>query len=696
MTRRFDWLSVSTLALMMAVGAAHSAPSPTPFLDFPLATQTAAAKKADAFAWLVRQSDQTKVMFAAAPDFKARTLFSKSDHDGQPVGEVTVSADGRFVVYATASTFGGDQVYNPASLLDPPPATLWVIATEPGSTARRIGAGSSPLFTPEGSRFFYKQGKDLHLVDPAGSVIEDTVFAKNGAAFSDIQWAPDGQSIAFVQSRGGYSFIGLFRPGADRVQWLVTPPNLIDALVWSPDGKRIAYRKYPGREHTVTYDLTANTPLAIGVVEVESGRDQTLWSTTQLAASSALDDVDVALRWAGNDRLVFHSEHEGWARLYSLTLAGGEPKALTPPNCEVAESESPGSRELFVLHNCSDLHARQASLLDPQSGGMKALKLPDVVLANASAAPGRRFVAYTGGDAENAPLLRILDTQTRKVVYREEPSAHGYQRTFSAGAPKVVSFKAEDGVTVPAQLFLPKSKGKHPALVYVHGGPPRQMFPGFHFSSYYAFDFAFNRRLAELGYVVLAVNYRSGVGYGQGFREAPERAWRGASEYRDVLAAGRWLAERPEVNPKQIGIYGGSYGGLLTAQALSRNSDLFAAGVSIHGVYDWSWPSSKPGHLNPSRFFGVSESDRALAFKSSPISAVDTWKSPVLLFSGDTDMNVDVLETVDLTTKLTARGVKVDTVLLPGEAHGFIQQASWVRLWTELSAFFSKTLPASQ
>jgi dienelactone hydrolase len=127
-----------------------------------------------------------------------------------------------------------------------------------------------------------------------------------------------------------------------------------------------------------------------------------------------------------------------------------------------------------------------------------------------------------------------------------------------------------------------------------------------------------------------------------------------ASEYRDVVAAGRWLAKRPDVDASRIGIWGGSYGGLLTAQALARNSDLFAAGVAVHGLFDWSWPSPRAFHLNPSDFFGVSEPTRARAFASSPLAAVDQWRSPVLLFSGDMDANVDVAETVDLAQKLRA------------------------------------------
>lgn len=169
-----------------------------------------------------------------------------------------------------------------------------------------------------------------------------------------------------------------------------------------------------------------------------------------------------------------------------------------------------------------------------------------------------RHVAFTGSNAQDAPLLRILDLRSGKSTLAERPSDHGYAHRFAAPAPQVVRLQASDGGAVPAQLFLPATKGPHPALVDVHGGPPRQMFPAFHFGGYYANDYAQNRRLAELGYVVVSINFRSGVGYGRAFREAPGRGWRGASEYADVLGAGRWLAGRGDVDASRIGTWGGS------------------------------------------------------------------------------------------------------------------------------------------
>src|SRR5262249_39766890 len=154
--------------------------------------------------------------------------------------------------------------------------------------------------------------------------------------------------------------------------------------------------------------------------------------------------------------------------------------------------------------------------------------------------------------------------------------------------PEQVIIGANDGVDVHCQLF--KASGgdaKRPALVYVHGGPPRQMLLGWHYRSYYANDYAVNQYLANRGFNVLSVNYRLGIGYGYAFHHPEKAGERGALEYLDVQAAGMYLQGRADVDAKRIGIFGGSYGGYLTALALGRNSDIFAAGVDIHGVHNW-------------------------------------------------------------------------------------------------------------
>src|SRR3989442_13314628 len=173
--------------------------------------------------------------------------------------------------------------------------------------------------------------------------------------------------------------------------------------------------------------------------------------------------------------------------------------------------------------------------------------------------------------------------------------------------PKQVTFKSEDGLEIHGQLFVPAERRQAgPALIFVHGGPIRQMMLGFHYMYYYHNAYAMNQYLAIRGYVVLSVNYRLGIMYGRAFREAANAGWRGSSEYKDVVAGAKYLQSLPIVDAKRIGLWGGSYGGLLTALGLARNSDIFAAGAVKSGGDHWScfllpWGKSPGGpHLKRS------------------------------------------------------------------------------------------------
>jgi dipeptidyl aminopeptidase/acylaminoacyl peptidase len=217
------------------------------------------------------------------------------------------------------------------------------------------------------------------------------------------------------------------------------------------------------------------------------------------------------------------------------------------------------------------------------------------------------------------------------------------------------------------------------------------MLLSWHYMSYYHDTYAINQYLASRGYVVMSVNYRSGTGYGLEFREAPNYGATGASEFNDVLGAGLYLKNRADVDPQRIGVYGGSYGGYLTAHALARASDLFAAGVDIHGVHDWNsgirnfFPDYDPGP----------EIERR-NFDASPLAFVSGWRSPVLLVHGDDDRNVSFAETVRLVEELRKRGVTFEQLILPDEIHGFLRNETWVKVFGAIADFFDRYLTAKK
>ena len=215
------------------------------------------------------------------------------------------------------------------------------------------------------------------------------------------------------------------------------------------------------------------------------------------------------------------------------------------------------------------------------------------------------------------------------------------------------------------------------------------MLLGWHCGYYYNNAYAMNQYLASLGYVVLSVNYRSGIGYGLDFREALNYGATGASEFNDVLGAGLYLRGRPDVDPARVGLWGGSYGGYLTALGLARASDLFAAGVDMHGVHDWNVVLKNFA----SSYDPTKEQELArLAFESSPMASVKTWRSPVLLIHGDDDRNVPFSETVALAEALRKQGVEFRQLIFPDEIHDFLLHSSWLKAYHAAADFFAEKL----
>jgi dipeptidyl aminopeptidase/acylaminoacyl peptidase len=228
-----------------------------------------------------------------------------------------------------------------------------------------------------------------------------------------------------------------------------------------------------------------------------------------------------------------------------------------------------------------------------------------------------------------------------------------------------------------------------PGLIFTHGGSRRQMMLGFHNMYYYANAYAENQYLASLGYVVLSVNYRTGIMYGRAFRESPHSGMKGGDEYKDVVAGGRYLQSLPYVDKSKIGLWGGSYGGYLTAMGLAHNSDIFKAGVDMHGVHDWWMTRNGPG-----TYVGAPDAAAAekLAWESSPNSAIDKWTSPVLHIQGDDDRNVPFTQTVDLAQRLRARKIPFEYLVFPDDIHDFLLWKNWVRAYDAGAQFFNRVL----
>ncbi len=411
------------------------------------------------------------------------------------------------------------------------------------------------------------------------------------------------------------------------------------------------------------------------------------------------------LHWAADDAIVYLSYQDGWPHLYAIQhpSQGAAPKLLTPGAFMVEHvALTPDRRFLIYSANTgADAHDvdRRHIFKVPVNGSSAPVALTSGTgLEWSPVVTGDgKTVACLSATAQRSPLPAVVPIDggsLRAIATDRVPSE---VPTAALLTPEPVVFRAPDGVEIHAQLFkAARGAARRPALVYVHGGPPRQMLLGWHYMNYYANDYAANQYLASRGFVVLAVNYRLGIGYGFAFHNPEHGGARGAAEYPDVLAAGQWLQARSDVDPRRIGIWGGSYGGYLTALALGRNSDLFAAGVDIHGVHNWERQGRAAPNLAAAMAGdGITDADlrdaARVAFESSPVSSVKTWRSPVLLIHADDDRNVEFHQTVDLKQRLLERGVKVDELVIPDDIHDFLLWHTWLKVAAAAGAYFERT-----
>ncbi|HEX8482243.1 MAG TPA: prolyl oligopeptidase family serine peptidase [Allosphingosinicella sp.] len=642
-------------------------------LALPVAGELVGARDAPRFAWVESAAGVRNIWFAE-PGRAARPLTRFIGDDGQQLYDLVLSSDGAALAYVR----GGDPesredpLPNAASESEAPRQQIFVAPTA-GGAPLRVGEGHSPAFSPDGDRIAYTRRGEIWLWQRGG---EPRKLASAGGEIRRLQWSPDGTRLLFISHRGDYSFVALLDPAQPRVRFLDPGLGFSVEPVFSPDGRKVAFIRHFDAPAGAARD--SGPYWSVRVVDAAGGAARELWTAPAGAGARYYESRGRDLFWSEDGQLVFPWERSGWLHPYALDAAkGGSPRDLTPGAFEVEMFMlDADGRSLIWAGNSGDLDRRHI-WRRPLSGGASKRVTSGTGIESAPALGGAAL-AVIASDVSRPAHAALADAGLKP--FKPVPAASGFV------TPEPVLFRSADGVEVHGQLFRARGPGKRPAVVYVHGGPRRQMLLGFHPSAYYSNAYVFNQHLASRGYHVLAVNYRSGTGYGRVFRDAPDLGRGGASEYGDVLAAGRWLEARSDVDPGRIGIWGGSWGGYLTALGLARDSDLFAAGVDFHGVHSMLRPV--PNSLSPA----AQEAARKLQWESSPLAAIDKWRSPVLLIHGDDDRNVDFSQSMLLARELAARRIPYRELVFPNERHSFLLHAHWLASFEAADAFLEEHL----
>lgn len=696
--------ALAALVLTLVAAAAVAAQSAASFTveqvkSYPFPNELTTAATGARIAWAFNERGQRNIWVAEGPDFRARRLTDYMADDGQELTSVQLTPDGKYVVYVRGGEHGAnwqDAPPNPASLPAAPRVQIWS-APFAGGQPKVIAEGDDPVVSPKGDVLAFERERAIWTVPVDGSAPAKRMFSARGDS-GGAQWSPDGSRLAFISSRGDHSFIGVYTSEATPILYLAPSTSRDTSPRWSPDGRRIAFIRRPGPGGQPETILEQHpTRWSIWSADAATGEGQQLWrSPDTLRGSAPTTEGGTNLHWAAAGRIVFLANLDGWPHLYSIPELGGEPMLLTPGRY-MAEyiTLSPDKRYLVFAGNAgsgADDIDRRHVVKAPVDHADPQVLTPGAGLEWTPIVTGDgRYIAFISATAQRPPLPAVMPAQGGRATLLAEDRIPADYPTAQLVTPQKVVYKASDGVEVHAQLFeRPGGAAKKPAIIFVHGGPPRQMLLGWHYSDYYSNAYALNQYLASRGYVVMSVNYRLGIGYGYEFHNPERSGARGASEYLDVKAAGEYLRTLPQVAPKRIGIYGGSYGGFLTAMALARDSTLFAAGVDIHGVHDWT--AERARSLLEQRVERAPDTQKALdvAWQSSPVSSVSTWRSPVLLIHGDDDRNVRFSQTVDLARRLEKQGVHFEELIIPDDTHHFMRHANWVKVDSATAAFFDR------
>ena len=626
--------------------------------------------------------------------WRLAVIENKEVGGGRGGGSPEVSPDGRFVVFAKDG-----QIYRARTARGP--ATRLDTAGTP--FLRQWGRQSNATWSPDGAKLAFVSTRDNHgFIGLYDMKTREVTYVSPSVDFDNSPtWSPDGKRLAFIRRPGTpfgaqtqASAGGVGNPGAAAAGRGAGRAGGAPAGGRGGRGGRGGDEPPPKADGLYRAAFPGGYTLSFMVVDVEKCTPQTTGCKATEFWHNQPQDRNFGtinnITWAG-EHVVFTAQqpNDEWDRFYSVSIDRPQstPTLLTTTDGLINDGVSDRSftttsiskdgKTMFYATNAKDIEKRHIWAVPVAGGTPRQISSKWVEVSPTPLASGKSLaVLYFGSDQPASVGIVPTDSGDTKIVFPTAAILRDFPKSQHV-MPEIITFKAPDGLEIHNQLFVPKDLKpgeKRPAVVFVHGGPARQMLPAYHYMQFYHWSYGYNQYLASQGYIVMSINYRLGIGYGRSFRQPGNTQAQGNAEYQDVLAGAKYLQSRADVDPNRIGIWGLSYGGLLVAQALARNSDVFVAGVDMAGV-----------HL-----YGNSLDSTALSYQSSAAAHVDTWKSPVYFVHGDDDRNVDFSQTIGLVNLLRVRNVYHELTVIPDDTHESLIHSRWIDIWNHSTDFLKR------
>lgn len=639
----------------------------------------------------MNEQGKRNIYFAEGPNLIPQKLTKFDQDDGQEISSLSFTKDGSFLVFVRGGDHGGgnaSSTVNAQNLPTLPKVQIWSI--ELGSGQLQLVADGDDFSLGHANEILFLKGGQVYRADLTGKTSPKQLFEVKGNVNS-MEFSPDGKSLAFTVSRGGHQLLGIYRDFETPIQFISPSFHRYSQPKWSPDGSQIAFIKTLGGQGAALSLLEpSHVPWEIWVGDVASGKASALWKAPETLRGSYRYPF---FAFPKEDEIIFESYQDGWQHLYSLSTKTGKQHLLTPGDYMVEQVKiSPAGDQIVFSANTGndplDIDRRHIGSINLDRKTLTWETSGEGIEAYPVVLGAGETLAYFSATAQRSHLVTLKTSDGTRLLQEELiPSDFPEKQLIT---PKQVIFTAPDGTKVHGQLFEKEGgAAQKPGVVFVHGGPQRQMLLGWSYMDYYSNTYAINQYLAEQGFVVLSVNFRLGIGYGYEFHRPAYGYYQGAVEYQDVKAGGEFLANLPQVDAEKIGIYGGSYGGYLTSLALARDSELFKVGVDIHGVHDMDGRYDFPEGYEVALDY---EKAKEVAWASSPMPDLGSWTSPVLFIHSDDDRNVNVSQTTDLIRRFEELGKPYESILIPGDTHHWMKWENMIRVDQATADFLKKHL----